>query len=120
MASLLDGPGQIKLATLEEASTLAQRLHAVVERYAVHVKTQQETGGFRLQIQRTATPMVGLLKPQFGLIADQVSALLLVATRGASDQVKVRMLRESVAQVKTQLEIAANKVKEKHAVAAET
>lgn len=116
MASQLDGAGQIKLATLDEASLQLQRLHALVERYAMAVRTQGETGQFRQQLTRAATPLVGLLKPQFSVIADVVTGFLLVASRGGSEQQKVRGLRESVAQIRMQIEIAVTKVKEKHAI----
>lgn len=116
MASQLDGAGQAKMAALEEATLQLQRLHGIVERMAIAVRGQQETGSFRQQIHRAATPMVGLLKPQFALIADQVSGLLLVASRGGGDQARLRALRESVAQIRMQLEIAVTKVKELHAL----
>ena len=116
MASQLDGAGQAKMATLEDATLQLQRLHGIVERMAIAVRGQQETSSFRQQIHRAATPLVGLLKPQFGLIADQVSGLLLVASRGGGDQARLRALRESVAQVRMQLEIAVTKVKELHAL----
>jgi hypothetical protein len=116
VASQLDGAGQTKLATLDEALLQLQRLHAIVERYAMAVKSQGETGGFRQQLMRAATPLGGLLKPQFGVIADVVTACALAASRGGSEQMKVRALREGVAQIRAQLEIAANKVKEKHAI----
>jgi hypothetical protein len=48
------------------------------------------------------------------MIADQVSALLLVLTRGGGDQARLRALRELVAQTRTALEIAAAKTKELH------
>jgi hypothetical protein len=50
------------------------------------------------------------------MIADQVTAMLLIATRGGGDQTKVRALRETVAQLRIQLEIAVTKTKEKHTV----
>jgi hypothetical protein len=50
------------------------------------------------------------------MIADQVSSLLLIATRGGGDQAKLRSLREGVAQIRIQLEIAVAKTKEKHTV----
>jgi hypothetical protein len=65
---------------------------------------------------RAGTPLVGLLKPQFGMIADVVSSFLLIASRGGGDQAKVRSLREAVASIRAQLEIAVTKVKEKHLV----
>lgn len=116
MASQFDGAGQIKLATLDEAIMKAQHLHGIIERYASAVKLQNETGSFRMQIQRSATPLVGLLKPQFGPVADVVVGLLLVSSRGGSDHMKVRALREAVAQLRMQIEIAITKTKEKHAL----
>ena len=120
MAVQLDGAGQIKMQTLEDASLQLQRLHAIVERYAMAVKTQGETGQFRQQLTRCGAPLAGLLKPQFGVIADVVTGFLLIASRGGSDQMKVRALREGVAQIRAQVEIATTKVKEKHAIVDES
>lgn len=112
----LDGAGQAKMETLEAATSHVQRLHGLVERMAMAVRSQQNTVQFGPQIRRAGAPLVGLLKGQFGMIADQVSALLLVATRSGGDQVRLRSLREGVAQVRIQIEIAINKTKEKHAI----
>jgi len=116
----LDGAGHAKMETLEEATAQVQRLHGLVERMAVAVRTQQDTAQFGAQIRRAGSPLVGLLKGQFGMIADQVSAMLLIATRGGGENNKVRALREAVAQLRTQVEIAIAKTKEKHTVADET
>lgn len=116
MASQLDGAGQSKLATLDDAQVQLQRLHGIVEHYAMAVRNQQAVAGFRQQLMRAGTPLVGLLKPQFGVIADVVSAFLLVASRGGGDQAKVRALREAVASIRAQVEIATTKVKEKHSM----
>ena len=51
------------------------------------------------------------------MISEQVTALMLVASRGGGEQVKLRSMRECVAQIRTQLEIAVTKTKEKHAIA---
>ena len=112
----LDGAGVAKMETLEEASAHVQRLHAMVERMAIAVRSQQNTAQFGAQIRRAGSPLVGLLKGQFGMISDQVTAMLLIATRGGGDQTKLRSLREAVAQIRTQVEIAVAKTKEKHAV----
>jgi len=45
-----------------------------------------------------------------------VSAMILAAGRGGSDQMRLRSMREFVAQIRTALEIAAAKVKDQHAV----
>ena len=113
----LDGAGHAKMETLDEATAHLQRIHGIVERMAVAVRTQQDTAQFGAQIRRAGSPLVGLLKGQFGMISDQVTAMLLIATRGGGEQNKVRALRESVAQLRTQLEIAIARTKEKHAMA---
>ncbi len=112
----LDGAGLAKMATLEEATAALQRLHGIVERMAIAVRSQQNTAQFGMQLRRSGAPLVGLLKGQFGMISDQVTALLLVATRGGGDQAKLRSLRELVAQIRTALEIAVAKTKEQHAI----
>lgn len=112
----LDGAGVAKLETLEEATAQLQRLHGIVEHMAMAIRAQQDTAQIGAQMRRAGSPMVGLLKGQFGMIADQVTALLLIATRGGGEQVKLRSMREGVAQIRTQLEIAMVKTREKHTV----
>jgi len=112
----LDGAGHAKIETLDEAMAHVQRIHGIVERMGVAVRGQQDTAQFGAQIRRAGSPLVGLLKGQFGMISDQVTAMLLIATRGGGAQNKLRALRESVAQVRTQVEIAITRTKEKHAV----
>jgi hypothetical protein len=112
----LDGAGVQKMKTIDEALTQAQRLHGVVETYALALKRNQPTQLFGMQVKRALTPLVGLLKPQFGLIADQVASMNLVAGRGGSEQTKVRLLREGVGALKQALEIAAVRVKDNHMV----
>lgn len=114
MASNLDGPGQIKMETLATATEGAQRLHSLVERMGVAVRSQQPTANYAMQVRRAATPLAGLLKGQFAVVADVVSGIIIVASRGGSEQVRLRALREGVASLKAQLEIAEIKVKEKH------
>ena len=112
----LDGAGVAKMETLDEATASLQRLHGIVERMAMAVRSNQDTAQFGMQLRRAASPLVGLLKGQFGMISDQVTAMLLIATRGGGDQMKLRALRESIAQIRIQLEIAVAKTKEKHAL----
>ncbi len=116
----LDGAGTQKLKTIEEALLTLQKIHGLVERMALELKNQRPVGVLPSQIKRTATPLQGQLKGQFGMIADQMSAMILATGRSGGDALKVRALRESVGQVRTALEMAASKVKEKHAVAIET
>lgn len=112
----LDGAGVQKMKTIEEALTQVQRIHGLVETYALALKRNQPTGLYGLQIKRALTPLVGLLKAQFALIADQVAALNLVTSRGGSETTKVRVLREGVASIRQAIEIAAVRVKDNHAV----
>ncbi|MDB4915748.1 MAG: hypothetical protein JWM95_3392 [Gemmatimonadetes bacterium] len=115
-AVTLDGPGVQKMKTIEEALTLLARLNAIVELYALSLKQNKPTSMFGMQVKRALFPLVGLLKPQFGLIADQVSSITLIATRGGSETAKIRVLREGVASIRMQLDIAIVRIKENHKV----
>jgi hypothetical protein len=113
----LDGAGAAKMATLETALTQLQHMHGIVERMAVAVRANEPLTSYGPQLRRAGTPMVGLLKGQFGMISDQAAALMLVASRaGGGDQQRLRGLREGVAQIRQALEIAVAKVREKHAL----
>jgi hypothetical protein len=112
----LDGAGVQKMKTLEAALVTLQSIHGMVERMAIDVKAQKIGSTIPNQVKRTAVPLQGQLKGQFGLIADQITGMILATGRGGGDQTKLRAMREYVAQIRTALEIAANKVKEQHAV----
>lgn len=114
--SKLDGAGIQKLKTIEEAQSMVQTIHGHVERMAVEVKNQRGTGVIPHQIKRIASPLHGRLKGQFGVIADQVSAMILALGRGGSDQLRVRAMRESVGQIRQALDVAAFKVEEQHTI----
>ena len=116
MAKKLDGAGTVKMSALQEANVAMQRIHSIVEQMAMAAKNQQSTSIQGMQLRRAATPLVGLLKGSFGPMSDQLAQMILVATRGGQESVKVRSLRESVASLKTQIDIAMNKVKEHHTV----
>ncbi len=115
-ATKLDGAGAQKMKTLEEALVQVQSLYALVERMALAAKQHQNTNIIGAQIRRAGAPLVGQLKGQFGPVSDQIAGMLLVATRGGGEQLKIRALREGVASVRTQIEILMNKVKEQHSV----
>ncbi len=117
MAGLkLDAAGVQKMKTIEEANIQLARLHGIVEQYALSLKQNKPTSLYGSQIKRALFPLVGLLKPQFGLIADQVASMNLVTSRGGPDTVKVRTLREGVGSLRQQLEIAVVRIKDNHAV----
>lgn len=112
----LDSAGMNKMKTLDEALLLLQRIHGVVEQYGMALKRNQPTSVFTMNIRRQLPTLGENLKSQFGLIADQVLSVNLAASRGASEQVRLRGLREGIAQIKTAIEIAITQTKDKHAV----
>jgi hypothetical protein len=112
----LDSAGQNKLKTLDEALLHLQRIHGLVEQYAMALKRNQPTGVFVMNIRRQLPTLAANLKNQFGMISDQVTAANLAASRGASEAVRLRQLREGVAQVRQALEIAVTQTKDKHKV----
>lgn len=112
----LDGAGIAKMKTLDDALLLLQRIHGLVETYAMAVKRGQTAAPLVQNIRRTLPSLGENLKAQFGMIADQVFAVNLASSRGASEQVRVRMLREGVAQVKQAIDIAIAQTREKHGV----
>lgn len=116
----LDGAGAQKMKTLEEAMSTMQTIHGHVERMAIDIKNQRGAGIIPSQIKRIAVPLVGQLKGQFGMISDQVSAMILGSSRGGGDQNKLRVLREYVGQIRQALDFAQSKVKKDHSVEIET
>lgn len=108
------------MRTLEDAMSIMLRVNGLVEQYALQVKRNQSGAVFLTNIRRQLPTLSEMLKPQFGMIADQVMQTNLASSRGASEQMRVRALREGVAQIKTALEIAIAHVKEKHDLDAET
>ena len=116
LATRLDGAGLAKLETLEQAVTQVQRLNTIVERMAQSQRMNQPLAHYRQQIHRAAAPVASLLKAQFGAISDMVTNLVLISTRGGSDQQKVRSMREAVAQIRAQLEAADGRVRKQHTV----
>jgi hypothetical protein len=115
MAGLrLDGAGQAKMKTLDDAMNVLLRVNGLVEQYALQIKRNQSGSTFLTTLRRQLPTLSEMLKAQFGMIADQVMQTNLASSRGASEQIRVRALREGVAQVKAALEIAIAHVKEKH------
>ena len=112
----LDGAGIAKLKTLDEALLLLQRIHGLVEMYAMAIKRGQPGGPLIQNLRRTFPTLSENLKNQFGMIAEQVMAVNLASSRGSSEVVRIRTLREGVAQIKQALEIAITMTKERHAV----
>ncbi len=115
----LDGAGTQKMKTLEEALVTLQTLHGLVETMAIDVNAQKPVGMIGQRVRRLAGPLQGQLKGQFGPLADMVSAMILAATRGGSDKLRLRFLRDYVAQIRTSIDVSMSKVKEVHSVEVE-
>jgi len=116
MTGKLDVPGQLKMATLDEAVKITQRLHGLVERMAAAANKMEPISSYSQQVRRTGAPLVSLLKTHFGLISDHVAQMMIIAGRTGSDRVRVRALREGVGQLKMQLEVTATRTREIHTV----
>jgi len=110
----LDGAGIVKMKVLDDAILLLQRVNGLVENYAMAVKRNQPSSMFVMNIRRTLPTLAENLKSQFGMISDLIMTVNLSSSRGASEQVRVRTLREGVAQIKQAIEIAIVQTKDKH------
>ena len=111
---ILDGAGQAKMATLDDAVLIHQRLHGVVETYALSVKNNKPVPALLQNAKRQFPMLAAKLKNQFGMISDLVTAVYMQASRGSSEQMRVRQMREGMAAIKVQLEIAITQTIAKH------
>ena len=115
MAGLvLDGAGQVKMDTLNLAIALHQRIHSSVEQYALSVKNKKPEPSSLNSVKRNLPVLAAKLKNQFGMISDLATAVYMSASRGAGEQQRVRSLREGVAALKAQLDIAVTQTIAKH------
>ena len=113
----LDTAGLNKMKALDDATMQLQRVHGLVEQYAMALKRNQPTTTYVMNLRRQLPALAENLKGYFGLLADQVKGVNLAASRGTSEQVRVRTLREGVAQIRQSIEIAAAQTKDRHAIA---
>jgi hypothetical protein len=117
MAGLqLDGAGQAKMTTLDESMAIHQRIHTLVEQYALAIKSNQPASQFFTNLKRQMPVLAGKLKGQFGTVSDLVTATAMAMSRGASEQMRVRAMREGVAAIKVQLELAVAQTVQRHKV----
>lgn len=117
MAGLrLDGAGQAKMTTLDDSVTIHQRVHTLVEQYALAVKNNQPASHLLQNLKRQMPILASKLKGQFGMISDLVTATNMAMTRGGSDQMRVRAMREGVAAIKSQLEISIAQTVHRHQI----
>lgn len=110
----LSGAGMVRMQTLEEALPYVQTLHSITERMALAVKSQQPILPFVQQLKRAATPLASHLKGHFGAMADQVTGLYLVASRGGGDRIRVNNLREAVGSLRNGIDVAMRKIYEEY------
>lgn len=115
-ADRLDTTGLNKMKALDDASVQLQRIHGLVEQYAMALKRNQPTSAFVMNLRRQLPALSENLKGYFGLISDQVTSVNLAASRGSSEQVRVRALREGVAQIRQSIEVAVAQTKDKHTI----
>ena len=115
----LDGAGQAKMDTLDQAMAIYGRCHSLVEQYALSVKNNKPAAGFLNGIKRNLPVLAAKLKNQFGMISDLTTATYAAAGRGAAEKQRVRGLQEGMAAIKVQLEIAITQTIAKHEVVKE-
>ena len=118
-SSKLDGAGAQMMKTLEEALITIQQLHGMVEKMAMETQNKRPLGVLPMQLKRSAAPLVGQLKGQFGPIADYVSSMILVGGRGGGDLTKVRAYREHIGGLRQMIDFAQKKVKRDHSISIE-
>ena len=114
--SKLDSAGAVKMVVLDEAIVQLQRINGLVEQYALQVKRNQPGTVFLMNVRRQLPSLAANLKTQFGMVSDLVTSVVLSSSRGSSEQVRIRSLREGVAQIKQALEIAVVQTMAKHTV----
>ena len=112
----MDGAGQAKMTTLDDAQVLHQRIHGLVETYALSVKQNKPAGSIMQNLKRQMPLLAAKLKGQFGMISDLVTSTNMQMTRGSSEQMRVRGMREGMAAIRVQLEIAVAQTIAKHQV----
>ena len=110
----LDGAGQAKMTTLDDSILLHQRIHGLVETYALSVKQNKPAGAIMQNLKRQMPLLAAKLKGQFGMISDLVTSINMQMTRGSSEQMRVRTMREGMTAIKQQLEIAIAQTIAKH------
>lgn len=94
------------MVTLDDAITIQQRLHGLVETYALTVKQNKPAGSIMQNLKRQVPTLAAKLKGQFGMISDLVTSVNMQMTRGSSEQQRVRLMRDGMAAIKAQLDIA--------------
>jgi hypothetical protein len=112
----LDATGLNKLKALDDALLLLQRINGIVEQYALALKRNQPASVYVQNVRRQLPTLAENLRGHFGSISDIIIAVNLAASRGASEVMRLRVLREGVAQIRQAMDIAVIQTKAKHAI----
>jgi hypothetical protein len=112
----LDSAGAVKMKVLDEAVVQLQRIHGLVEQYGLAVKRGTPGSVFVMNIRRQLPSLAANLKAQFGMVSELVTGVALASSRGGSEAVRIRAMRDGVAQIKQALDIAYVQTKDKHTV----
>ena len=112
----LDATGLNKLKALDDGLLLLQRINGIVEQYALALKQNQPTSVYVQNVRRQLPTLAENLRSHFGSISDLATSVNLAASRGASEVMRLRVLREGVAQIRQAMDIAIIQTKSKHAV----
>jgi hypothetical protein len=112
----LDAAGLNKLKALDDALLLLQRINGIVEQYALALKRNQPASVYVQNVRRQLPTLAENLRGHFGSISDIAISVNLAASRGASEVMRLRVLREGVAQIRQAMDIAVIQTKAKHAI----
>jgi hypothetical protein len=113
---ILDSMGTVKMKVLDDAVTLLHRINGLNEQVAQNSKRGVSSASQMQTIKRYLNQLAANLKAQFGMISDAVTNLYVQSSRGSSDAVRVRTIREGLAQIKQAIDIGYTQTKDKHAV----
>ena len=112
----VDAAGTAKLRILDDALLLLQRINGIVEQYALALKREQPTSVYTQNIRRQLPSLAENVKGHFGTIADLILSVNLASSRGSSEAMRLRSMREGVSQIRQAIETAMTQTKAKHAV----
>jgi hypothetical protein len=113
---ILDASGTIKMKVLDDALLLTQRLNALNETMGIAAKAGTPTASLKAAIKRSMMTLAANLKSHFGMISDLVNNVVISSSRGSSEVVRVRTLREGIAQIKQGIDVGMAHTRNNHAV----
>jgi hypothetical protein len=115
MADKVSAGAQLQLDVLVQARRKLDRLHTLVEQFSM-AKPGPSQDSVGAQVSRTALELGrALLQNGMGVLADQANQLGMLARRGGGPNLKLRGMRDYVAQIRPGLERAEKSVHTKDA-----